>query len=71
MGAYEFSYAYIGDFDSQCDVDIVDFAILSSAWLTEEGEPGWNPVCNINIPVDNSIDRLDLAVLVKYWLAGK
>ena len=71
MGAYEFSYAYMGDFDNQCDVDMIDYAILSSAWLTKEGESGWNPLCNIHMPADNSIDMLDLNVFIKYWLAGK
>jgi subtilisin family serine protease len=71
MGAYEFAYAYIGDFDGECDVDMVDFAILASAWLTEDGEAGWNPDCDISIPADNSVNMLDLAVFVEYWLAGK
>ena len=31
MGAYEFAWAYIGDFDSQCDVDFEDFAIFASS----------------------------------------
>ncbi|MHC4501003.1 MAG: right-handed parallel beta-helix repeat-containing protein, partial [Planctomycetota bacterium] len=32
MGAYEFSYAYLGDFDGECDVDFVDYAIIGLAW---------------------------------------
>ena len=32
MGAYEFSYAYAGDFDGDCDVDFIDFAILANSW---------------------------------------
>jgi parallel beta-helix repeat protein len=70
MGAYEFSYAYIGDFDGQCDVDLKDFAILALAWLTDEGEDGWNPICDIGMPADNSVNILDLAVLSRYWLEG-
>jgi subtilisin family serine protease len=71
MGAYEFAYAYIGDFDGECDVDMVDFAILAWAWLTEDGEAGWNPDCDISIPADSSVNMPDLAVFVEYWLAGK
>jgi subtilisin family serine protease len=71
MGAYEFAYANIGDFDGQCDIDMVDFAIFALAWSTEEGDLGWNPDCDISIPADNSIDMLDLAVFVKHWMAGK
>ena len=68
MGAYEFGWVYIGDFDNQCDVDQVDFAIFALAWLTEPPDAQWNPGCDISIPADNSIDMLDLAVLVKHWI---
>jgi len=71
MGAYEFACTYIGDFDNQCDVDMADYAIFTLAWLTEDGDAEYNPDCDISIPADNSIDMLDLAVFVKYWLAGK
>jgi hypothetical protein len=71
MGAYEFSYAYAGDFDGQCDVDYDDFAILASAWLTADGWPYYNPACDISVPADNRIDKADLRVLTSNWLAGK
>jgi parallel beta-helix repeat protein len=71
MGAYEFSYAYAGDFDGQCDVDFDDFAILALAWLTGYGQPYYNPACDISVPADNFIDGADLRVLSSNWLAGK
>ncbi|MHC4282109.1 MAG: right-handed parallel beta-helix repeat-containing protein [Planctomycetota bacterium] len=71
MGAYEFDYAYAGDFDSQCDVDFDDYAILTLAWLTADGQPQYNPACDISIPADNYIDKGDLRVLSSNWLAGK
>jgi hypothetical protein len=71
MGAYEFSYTYFGDFDGQCDVDMVDYAILTLACSTEDGDVRWNPDCDISIPADNSVNMLDIAVFIKYWLAGK
>ena len=71
MGAYEFAYAYSGDFDGQCDVDFVDYAIFALAWLTEPGDAQWNPACDISVPADNHIDRNDLDVLADNWLAGK
>jgi len=71
MGAYEFSYAYAGDFDGQCDVDYDDYAVLASAWLTADGQPYYNPVCDISVPADNYIDKADLRVLTTNWLAGK
>ena len=33
-GAHEFGWIYIGDLDGDCDVDMEDFAIFSSHWLT-------------------------------------
>jgi hypothetical protein len=70
MGTYEFSYAYLGDFDNQCDVDFQDFAILALAWLTEEGQTGYNSICDIGQPIDQRIDMLDLEVFVQNWLWG-
>jgi len=70
MGAYEFTYAYIGDFDYTCDIDFNDFAIFAYAYLTDPEDAKWNPHCDIGAPADNFIDMKDLAVLVKYWLAG-
>ncbi|MBN2272407.1 MAG: hypothetical protein JXN61_17480, partial [Sedimentisphaerales bacterium] len=69
MGAYEFSFAYIGDFDYECDVDFADFAILAQAWLTEHGDAQWNPVCDIGIPNDSAVNMLDLEEFVENWLA--
>jgi len=61
---------YLGDFDCDEDVDLRDFSILASAWLTEPGYARWNPDCDIGFPADNFIDMLDLAVLAKNWLEG-
>jgi hypothetical protein len=33
MGTYEFSFLYLGDLDGDCDVDFVDFAVMSLNWL--------------------------------------
>jgi hypothetical protein len=68
MGAYEFNYAYMGDFDYSCEVDFGDFAILALAWLTEPKIAQWNPACDISIPNDSSINMLDLHVFVENWL---
>ena len=70
MGAYEFSWAYMGDFDRDCDLDFRDFAILGLAWWTEAGETGWNPDCDISVPADKYIDWLDLNVFSDNWPAG-
>jgi len=70
MGAYEFNYAYISDFDYNCEVDFGDFAILGLAWLTEPPDENWNQFCDISIPADNKIDWADVEVLSDNWLAG-
>lgn len=68
MGAYEFNYAYMGDFDYECDVDFADFAVLAQAWLTEPGDALWNPVCDIATPNDAAINMLDVEVFAENWL---
>jgi len=70
MGAYEFTYASIGDFDGDCDVDLGDFGIFALAWLTEEGEGEYNPDCDISIPADDTIDMLDAEIVFRNWLEG-
>ena len=70
MGAYEFNYAYMGDFDYDCEVDFDDFAILALAWLTGPKDVQWNPACDISIPNDSFINMLDLHLLIENWLSG-
>jgi parallel beta-helix repeat protein len=71
IGAYEFSYSYFGSFDNDCDVDMVDFEILSSAWMSEPADAAWNRVCDISSPADDIIDILDLEVFAANWLTGR
>jgi hypothetical protein len=70
MGAFEFNYAYMGDFDYNCRVNFADLSIFGSAWTSQPGDFNWDFACNINIPADNVIDRLDLAAFADNWLAG-
>jgi hypothetical protein len=60
----------VGDFDKDGDVDLKDFAIFASAWPTEYGDAEWNPDCDISIPVDDSVNMLDLVVFTDNWLTG-
>ncbi|MCK4885897.1 MAG: hypothetical protein KAS96_00850, partial [Planctomycetes bacterium] len=57
-----------GDLNGDCKVDFLDFAIFASAWLTEDGDPGWNPDCDISVPADDVINWSDLLVFVENWL---
>ncbi len=68
---YQYHGQCTGSFDDDCDVDLDDYAIFAAAWLTTEGQPGWNADCDISIPADNIINLRDLLVFVENWLAGK
>jgi parallel beta-helix repeat protein len=64
MGAFEFTFAYFGDFDSDCDVDFLDYAIQAQLWLTDELLADIAPT-----PAgDGLVDTSDLAVLYDNWL---
>lgn len=67
MGAYEFSYVYLGDFDFDCGVDLIDFAILANYWLDNEILLDIYPA-----PAgDGIINAEDLAIFCENWLFGK
>ncbi|MHC4575636.1 MAG: choice-of-anchor Q domain-containing protein, partial [Planctomycetota bacterium] len=70
MGAYEFAWVYIGDFDMECDVDLADWALFAMAWLKEEGEAGYISDYDISIPADDKIDWRDVKIFCDNWLAG-
>lgn len=57
-----------GDFDSNGNIDMNDFAVLANAWHTCKGDADWNSACDISIASDNTIDMLDLAVFIDNWL---
>ena len=60
----------VGDFGSDCRVNLYDFATLALAWLSNPGDENWNPICDISIPPDDVIDEYDLKVFTNNWLAG-
>lgn len=59
-----------GDFDHTENVDMADFAILASAWMSQFGDSNYNSDCDISIPPDNVIDFLDLVEFCNHWLEG-
>jgi hypothetical protein len=59
-----------GDFDYSGNVDMFDFAILASAWMTQAGDPDYNSDCDISIPPDDIINYFDLAEFCLNWLEG-
>ncbi|MHC4344801.1 MAG: hypothetical protein ACYSUP_08970, partial [Planctomycetota bacterium] len=71
MGAYEFNYAYMGDFDYDCDVDFADYAIFGLAFPSEPGDDNYSHICDISVPPDEYIDWRDAKILCDNWLVGK
>lgn len=61
----------VGDFVCPDGVNFIDFSVLGLAWLSEDGDGNWNPLCDISEPNDNIIDTLDLDVFSDNWLVGK
>ncbi|HUT30960.1 MAG TPA: LamG-like jellyroll fold domain-containing protein [Sedimentisphaerales bacterium] len=57
-----------GDLDLNCRVQMYDFGLLASAWLSQPGDPEYNPEFDIGIPADDIIDWKDLAVIGENWL---
>jgi alpha-tubulin suppressor-like RCC1 family protein len=53
--------------DGDGDVDVDDFVLFSKAWLSEPGDPNWNPKCDLSFPPDNFIDQADFAVFSAHW----
>lgn len=60
----------IADFTCPDGVNMFDFAVLGSAWLSDPNDANWNQACDIFDPNDNIIDELDLGAFTENWLAG-
>jgi hypothetical protein len=59
-----------GDLNGDNLVDLLDFAVLASAWLSAPQDANWNSAYDFSIPPDNFIDMLDLAVIAENWLGA-
>jgi hypothetical protein len=66
MGAYEFDYAYMGDFDYNCEVNFSDFAVLAESWELDDPAIDIAPFGN----PDGIIDFEELLVIADHWLEG-
>jgi hypothetical protein len=58
------------DLNRDGKVNFSDFAILASAWNSQQGQPNWNQLCDIHLPSDNQISVYDLAEFGTDWLYG-
>lgn len=60
----------LGDFEPNGDVDLVDFAIIAAAWMSDDTPTAnWNPICDLDGSGDIGIG--DLVKFSENWLAGK
>jgi len=57
-----------GDFESDCEVDFYDFAVLALAWMSRPGDGNWNQDCDIYKTAVPVIDMRDLSEFVGNWL---
>jgi parallel beta-helix repeat protein len=68
IGADEY-YWSPADFDEDGDVDLIDYATLANAWMTDLGNQDYNEDCDLED--NNSIDVNDLALFCEDWLWEK
>jgi hypothetical protein len=64
----EFSVRPAGDIDMTFRVDLLDYALLAEAWMSEPNDDNWDAACDISEPNDGIIDGRDLGVLGGNWL---
>ena len=63
-----FSTALAGDYDNDCDVDLLDFAVLAS-WWQNQGCNSTNNYCSgQDIDKLGSVDFDDLLILLNHWM---
>jgi hypothetical protein len=65
----DFTVFCVADFEPDGDVDLADLSILANSWKCSEGQPHYNPTCDLH--EDGIIDERDLDLLTDYWLYGK
>ncbi|MBN2136776.1 MAG: C10 family peptidase [Sedimentisphaerales bacterium] len=59
-----------GDINSDCQVDMTDYAVFTSAWLSSPGDAKWNSECDISSPADGVVDMRDLNIFLNDWPRG-
>lgn len=59
-----------GDFDKDCRVNLADFAVIASTWLTGHGDAKWSPELDISNPSDGIINILDINAFAANWLTN-
>jgi hypothetical protein len=54
------------DFNFDGNVNLIDFSMMASAWMSQSPEPEYLPVCDIYL--DSLIDIMDLQAFLTHWL---
>lgn len=58
----------IGDFDGSGCVDGADYQIFHEAFGSQEGDPNWNPACDLN--GDGVVNIQDFAIFHRHYNEG-
>ncbi len=54
-----------GDLNGDCTVNVVDIMIVASHWGAVEGQPGYDPACDMDN--DGDIDVVDIMLVASHW----
>jgi hypothetical protein len=65
MGAYEFNWHGVGDFDNNCFINFFDFSISARYWMTDESFVDIAPPGG-----DGIVDFQEVAIIADNWLAS-
>jgi len=65
MGAYEFNWHGIGDFNNDCFINFTDFSISAGYWMTDESFVDIAPPGG-----DGIVDFQEFAIIANNWLKG-
>ena len=63
-------FVLTADFNTDGNINILDFSLFATAWLSNEGEPEFDRKYNLAEPVNTIIDVNDLVEFIKEWLNG-
>lgn len=59
------AFSFLGDINSDGEVNQLDLALLGQAWGSHDGDPNYNACADLN--KDGVIDVKDLAILGQHW----
>lgn len=54
-----------GDFNDDCFVNLTDFTIFAEAYLSQLGDPNWNPLCDMN--TDGHVNLTDFTLFADVY----